>query len=163
VLGAVRWATPRGFSLRLHRSPAYRKIMDQKRLEELYAKGTAETMDSVQDGVVKAINRRLAIGNPVYFGLLPYYTDAPTWKKFTGEKLSLQEEFGMKEVFIGLPVYSTFVVVDRAEKDEMGKPKVCILDSIPESVHADSEFLEYHRNCMNKLMKNWRDNVRERN
>jgi hypothetical protein len=40
---------------------------------------------------------------------------------------------------------------------------VCILDSIPESVHADSEFLEYHRNCMNKLMKNWRDNVRERN
>jgi hypothetical protein len=58
--------------------------MDQKRLEELYAKGTAETMDSVQDGVVKVINRRLAIGHPVYFGLLPYYTDSPTWKVLHG-------------------------------------------------------------------------------
>jgi hypothetical protein len=133
--------------------------MDQKRLEELYAKGTAEVMDSVQDGVVKVINRRLAFGSPVYFGLLPYYTDAPTWKAFTGGKLTLQEEFEMKETFIGLPVYSTFVVVDRAEKDEHGKAKTCILDALPESVQQNKEFVEYHKHCMDKLMTDWRDNV----
>ncbi len=133
--------------------------MDQKRLKELYDKSTAETMDSVQDGVVKVINGRLAVGNPVYFGLLPYYTDAPTWKTFTGRKLSLQEEFGMKEIFIGLPVDSTFVVVDRVEKDEKGKAKVCITDSIPEKMQTHMDFLEYHRSCMNKLMTDWRENV----
>ena len=116
-------------------------------------------MDRVQDGVVSVINDRLAVGNPVYFGLLAYYTDAPTWKAFTGKKLSLQEEFGMKEVFIGLPVYSTFVVVDEIEKDEHGKTKVCKTQFLPESVQAHKEFLEYHRNCMSKLMMDWRDNV----
>jgi hypothetical protein len=65
----------------------------------------------------------------------------------------------MKEVFIGLPVYSTFVVVDQTEKDEHGKPKACILDSIPEKVQSHKEFLEYHKSCMNKLLMDWRDNV----
>lgn len=133
--------------------------MDRKRLEELYAKESAEIMDSVQDGIVKVINRRLAIGSPVYFGLLPHYTDTPTWKAFTGKKLTLQDEYTMKEIFIGLPVYSTFVVVDKAEKDENGKPKICILDSLPESVQGNKEFVKYHKQCMNKLMMDWRDNV----
>ena len=46
-----------------------------------------------------------------------------------------------------------------AEKDENGKAKVCITDSVPEKVQAHKEFLEYHRNCMNKLMLDWRDKV----
>lgn len=148
--------------LRVHRPTAYTKEMDQKRLEELYDKGNAEILDGVQDGVVKVINHRLAIGSPVYFGLLPYYTDAPTWKTFTGKKLTLQEEYAMKEVFIGLPIYSTFVVVDKIEKDEKGKSKVCSTDFIPERVQKHKEFLEYHSLCKNKLMLDWRDNVRKR-
>ena len=70
-----------------------------------------------------------------------------------------QEEYALKETFIGLPIYATFVVLDESEKDEKGTPKLCILDAIPERVQNNKEFLEYHRRCMNKLITNWRDSV----
>src|SRR6266576_2224943 len=70
-----------------------------------------------------------------------------------------QEEYALKETFIGLPIYATFVVLDESEKDEKGTPKLCILDAIPERVQNNKEFLEYHRRCMNKLITDWRDSV----
>jgi len=52
-----------------------------------------------------------------------------------------QEEYALKETFIGLPIYATFVVLDESEKDEKGTPKLCILDAIPERVQNNKEFL----------------------
>ena len=51
----------------------------------------------------------------------PFPKDAKGWG-------TRQEEYALKETFIGLPIYATFVVLDESEKDEKGTPKLCILE-----------------------------------
>lgn len=121
--------------------------------------GIIEGMD-LHQCIVTDIQQRLSlVTSPILFGLLPYYTDEIVWIHFpNNHKLSLEEEYNLKEIFLKLPIYATFVIVDEAEKDEEGKPKLRVWHTVPKSVQDNEKYVQYHDNCVKKLMIDFRDN-----